>query len=79
MLGDVIIAEPGALLGFAGPRVIQDTIKQKLPEGFQTAEFCLDHGLIDHVVHRKDLKSVLNNIFNIIKNESSSKTAKVES
>jgi acetyl-CoA carboxylase carboxyl transferase subunit beta len=69
MLGDVIIAEPGALLGFAGPRVIEDTIKQKLPEGFQTAEFCLDHGLIDHVVHRKDLKSVLDNILTIIKNE----------
>jgi acetyl-CoA carboxylase carboxyl transferase subunit beta len=69
MLGDVIIAEPGALLGFAGPRVIEDTIKQKLPEGFQTAEFCLDHGLIDHVVHRKDLKNVLDNILTIIKNE----------
>jgi acetyl-CoA carboxylase carboxyl transferase subunit beta len=77
MLGDVIIAEPGALLGFAGPRVIQDTIKQKLPDGFQTAEFCLDHGLIDHVVHRKDLKNVLDNILTIIRNEPPVKTSKV--
>lgn len=69
MLGDIIIAELGALLGFAGPRVIEQTIQQKLPEGFQTAEFCVEHGLIDHVVHRKDLKKVLNNILTIIKNE----------
>jgi acetyl-CoA carboxylase carboxyl transferase subunit beta len=69
MLGDIIIAEPGALLGFAGPRVIEQTIQQRLPEGFQTAEFCLDHGLIDHVVHRHELKGVLNNIFTILKNK----------
>ena len=59
MLGDVIIAEPGALIGFAGPRVIQQTIKQKLPEGFQSAEFLLEHGLIDKIVKRKNLKKVL--------------------
>jgi len=69
MLGDIILAEPGALLGFAGPRVIEQTIKEKLPKGFQTAEFCLEHGLIDHVVHRSKLKAVLDNILTIIKNE----------
>lgn len=58
-LGDVIIAEPGALIGFAGPRVIEQTIRQKLPKGFQRAEFLLEHGLIDKVVERKDLKSVI--------------------
>ena len=56
MLGDLNIAEPGALIGFAGPRVIEQTIRQKLPEGFQTAEFLLQHGFLDAVVHRKELK-----------------------
>ena len=60
MLGDLNIAEPGALIGFAGPRVIEQTIRQKLPEGFQTAEFLLEHGFLDAVVHRKDLKAYLN-------------------
>jgi acetyl-CoA carboxylase carboxyl transferase subunit beta len=68
MLGDIILAEPGALIGFAGPRVIEQTIKQKLPEGFQTAEFLLEHGLIDNVVHRKDLKSSIVQLLNILKN-----------
>lgn len=58
-LGDVIIAEPGALIGFAGPRVIEQTIRQKLPSGFQRAEFLLQHGLIDLIVERKDLRRVL--------------------
>ena len=58
-LGDVNIAEPGALIGFAGPRVIEQTIRQKLPEGFQRAEFLLEHGMIDCVVHRRVLKSTL--------------------
>lgn len=58
-LGDIIVAEPGALIGFAGPRVIQQTIKQDLPEGFQRAEFLLDHGMVDMVVHRKELKGAL--------------------
>jgi acetyl-CoA carboxylase carboxyl transferase subunit beta len=58
-LGDFIIAEPKALIGFAGPRVIEQTIKQKLPEGFQRAEFLLRKGQIDMVVHRKDLKRTL--------------------
>lgn len=59
-LGDVIIAEPGALIGFAGPRVIQQTIKKELPEGFQRSEFMLGHGLVDMVVHRKDLRETVN-------------------
>jgi acetyl-CoA carboxylase carboxyl transferase subunit beta len=59
MLGDLNIAEPGALIGFAGPRVIEQTIRQKLPEGFQTSEFLLQHGMLDAVIHRKDLKSYI--------------------
>jgi acetyl-CoA carboxylase carboxyl transferase subunit beta len=59
MLGDLNIAEPGALIGFAGPRVIEQTIRQKLPSGFQRAEFLLDHGMLDAVVPRKDLKSYI--------------------
>ena len=59
MLGDVHIAEPGALIGFAGPRVIEQTIKEKLPEGFQRSEYLLEHGMIDMVVHRHDLKNKL--------------------
>ena len=56
MLGDVIIAEPGALIGFAGPRTIYETIKVELPEGFQRSEFLLEHGFIDMIVHRKELR-----------------------
>ncbi|MGH9470094.1 MAG: acetyl-CoA carboxylase, carboxyltransferase subunit beta [Terriglobia bacterium] len=59
MLGDLNIAEPGALIGFAGPRVIEQTIRQKLPEGFQRAEFLLEHGMLDAIVPRKELKSYL--------------------
>ncbi|HXX18812.1 MAG TPA: acetyl-CoA carboxylase, carboxyltransferase subunit beta [Candidatus Acidoferrum sp.] len=59
MLGDLNIAEPGAMIGFAGPRVIEQTIRQKLPEGFQTAEFLLEHGFLDAIVSRKDLKSYI--------------------
>jgi len=59
MLGDLNIAEPGALIGFAGPRVIEQTIRQKLPEGFQTSEFLVQHGMLDAVVHRKDMKSYI--------------------
>jgi acetyl-CoA carboxylase carboxyl transferase subunit beta len=59
MLGDLNVAEPGALIGFAGPRVIEQTIKQKLPEGFQRAEFLVQHGMLDAVVERKDLKEFL--------------------
>ena len=63
-LGDIILAEPGALIGFAGPRVIEQTINQKLPEGFQRAEFLLEHGFVDRIVERKDMK---NELFNILK------------
>ena len=59
MLGDAIIAEPGAVIGFAGPRVIKQTIGQDLPEGFQTSEFLLEHGMVDSVIHRKDLKNTV--------------------
>ncbi len=59
MLGDINIAEPGALIGFAGPRVIEQTIKKKLPPGFQRSEFLLEHGMIDYIVHRKHLKDQL--------------------
>jgi acetyl-CoA carboxylase carboxyl transferase subunit beta len=59
MLGDVHIAEPGALIGFAGPRVIEQTIREKLPEGFQRAEYLRDHGMVDMVVHRHDMRATL--------------------
>ena len=64
-LGDVIIAEPKALIGFAGPRVIEQTIRQKLPKGFQSSEFLLEHGLIDMVVERKELKGVISNLLSL--------------
>ncbi len=62
-LGDIILAEPGALIGFAGPRVIKETVNQELPEGFQRAEFLLEHGLIDAVVDRRELRSSLKMFF----------------
>ncbi len=62
MLGDLNIAEPGALIGFAGPRVIKETIKKDLPEGFQTAEFLLEHGFLDFIVNRKELKQKLSDL-----------------
>ncbi len=65
--GDVIIAEPGALIGFAGPRVIEQTIKQKLPEGFQSSEFVLQHGMVDMIVERNKLKSTIGRIIRIWK------------
>lgn len=66
-LGDIILAEPNALIGFAGPRVIEQTIKQKLPEGFQKSEFLLEHGFIDKIVERKDMKETLYNILQLHK------------
>ena len=66
MLGDIQIAEPGALIGFAGPRVIQDTIKEKLPEGFQRAEYLLEHGMIDMVVHRHKLPETLGRVLGLL-------------
>jgi acetyl-CoA carboxylase carboxyl transferase subunit beta len=59
MLGDVQIAEPGALIGFAGARVIEQTIREKLPEGFQRAEYLREHGMVDMVVHRHDMRATL--------------------
>jgi acetyl-CoA carboxylase carboxyl transferase subunit beta len=59
MLGDVILSEPKALVGFAGPRVIRETIGEELPEGFQTAEYLLEHGMVDQIVHRHELKDTL--------------------
>lgn len=65
MLGDIILAEPGALIGFAGQRVIEQTIKQQLPEGFQTAEFLLEHGFIDKIVTRQNLKLTLSRLIKL--------------
>ncbi|HLY42139.1 MAG TPA: acetyl-CoA carboxylase, carboxyltransferase subunit beta [Terracidiphilus sp.] len=69
MLGDLNIAEPGALIGFAGPRVIEQTIRQKLPEGFQRSEFLLEKGFLDAVVHRRDLKGYLQRALDFMKSE----------
>jgi acetyl-CoA carboxylase carboxyl transferase subunit beta len=66
MLGDVNIAEPKALIGFAGPRVIEQTIRQKLPEGFQRAEYLLEHGMIDSIVHRKELKQTIGRVLKML-------------
>jgi acetyl-CoA carboxylase carboxyl transferase subunit beta len=66
MLGDFNIAEPGALIGFAGPRVIRETIGKNLPDGFQSAEFVLDHGFLDFIVDRKDLKDKLTGLFKML-------------
>ena len=66
MLGDIIIAEKGSMIGFAGKRVIEETIKEKLPDDFQTAEYLLEHGMIDIVVHRKDLKKTLSRVLSKI-------------
>ncbi|MEO8584512.1 MAG: acetyl-CoA carboxylase, carboxyltransferase subunit beta, partial [Flavitalea sp.] len=68
MLGDLNIAEPGALIGFAGPRVIRETIKKDLPEGFQRSEFLLDHGFLDFIVHRKELKDKLAMLLRLFSN-----------
>ncbi|MBL7739387.1 MAG: acetyl-CoA carboxylase carboxyltransferase subunit beta [Chitinophagaceae bacterium] len=68
MLGDINIAEPGALIGFAGPRVIKETIKKDLPEGFQRSEFLLDHGFLDFIVARKDMKNKLATVLELFKN-----------
>ena len=61
-LGDIMLAEPGALIGFAGPRVIEQTIKEQLPEGFQRAEYLLDHGFLDQIVRRNEWRAVLSQL-----------------
>jgi len=68
MLGDINIAEPGALIGFAGPRVVKDTTGQDLPEDFQTAEFLLEHGFLDFIVNRKELKDKVNLYIDLVMN-----------
>ena len=68
MLGDINIAEPGALIGFAGPRVIKETIKKDLPKGFQTSEFLLDHGFLDFIVPRAELKTKIGDVLKLFKN-----------
>ncbi|TDI60196.1 MAG: acetyl-CoA carboxylase carboxyltransferase subunit beta [Alphaproteobacteria bacterium] len=69
MLGDIQIAEPGALIGFAGPRVIEDTIREKLPDGFQRAEYLFEHGMVDMVVHRHELRDALAGIIMLLTNQ----------
>jgi len=69
MLGDINISEPGALIGFAGPRVVRDTTGKELPDGFQTAEFVLDHGFLDFITHRRDLKNQVNKYIDLISNQ----------
>jgi acetyl-CoA carboxylase carboxyl transferase subunit beta len=68
MLGDINIGEPGALIGFAGPRVVKDTTGKDLPEGFQTAEFLLEHGFLDFITPRKELKDKINLYIDLIQN-----------
>ncbi len=68
MLGDINIAEPGALIGFAGPRIVKDTTGKDLPEGFQTSEFLLEHGFLDFIVHRKNLKNQVNQYLDLVLN-----------
>ena len=75
MLGDIHIAEPNALIGFAGPRVIENTIKENLPDGFQKSEYLLDHGMLDMVSHRKDLKNNITSILDILTNSENQKSA----
>ncbi len=69
MLGDINIAEPGALIGFAGPRIVRDTTGKELPEGFQTSEFLLEHGFLDFITHRKELKNRVNQYIDLITNQ----------
>jgi acetyl-CoA carboxylase carboxyl transferase subunit beta len=69
MLGDIIIAEPKAMIGFAGPRVIKETIRAELPEGFQRAEYLLEHGMIDLIVERRDLRHTLASLLNMLQSE----------
>jgi len=76
MLGDVIVAEPKALIGFAGPRVIEQTIRQKLPEGFQRSEFLLQHGMVDSIVKRQDMKEMLGRLVALLGPQDRANTAR---
>jgi acetyl-CoA carboxylase carboxyl transferase subunit beta len=77
MLGDIHVSEPGALIGFAGPRVIENTIREKLPEGFQRAEYLLDHGMVDMVVHRHKMRDSLGRILKLLTRKASRAVATV--
>jgi acetyl-CoA carboxylase carboxyl transferase subunit beta len=66
MIGDVVIAEPGALIGFAGPRVIEQTVRQTLPEGFQRAEFLVEHGAVDMIVDRREMRDRLASLMTLL-------------
>jgi acetyl-CoA carboxylase carboxyl transferase subunit beta len=77
MLGDIHIAEPGALIGFAGPRVIKQTIGQDLPEGFQRSEFLLEHGFVDTIVHRHELKNRLSGMLRFFNHQNNNKAKAV--
>jgi acetyl-CoA carboxylase carboxyl transferase subunit beta len=66
-LGDLIVAEPKAMIGFAGARVIRETTQQELPKGFQTAEFLLEHGLIDHIIPRKEMRTKLSSVLEYLR------------
>jgi acetyl-CoA carboxylase carboxyl transferase subunit beta len=78
MLGDLNLAEPGALIGFAGPRVIRETIKKDLPEGFQTSEFLLEHGFLDFIIDRSELRSKLSLVLRLLANQQQSRPEQVE-
>ena len=69
MLGDIAIAEPGAVIGFAGPRVIEETIRERLPEGFQRSEYLRDHGMVDMVVHRRRLRETLSMLLSLLRDK----------
>ena len=75
MLGDIQIAEPSAMIGFAGKRVIQDTVREELPEGFQTAEYLRDHGMVDMVVHRAELPATIGRLLSLLRNRKGPETA----
>jgi len=79
MLGDVIIAEPKALIGFAGPRVIEQTIREKLPKGFQRSEFLLEHGMVDMVVDRREIRQTIIRLLNFMMNDEITKNRKAQS
>src|SRR5438094_10399407 len=78
MLGDVIIAEPKALIGFAGPRVIEQTIRQKLPKDFQKSEFLLEHGMLDAIVDRREMRDFIIKLLNFMMNPDISSVSEIE-
>ena len=78
MLGDLNIAEPGALIGFAGPRVIEQTIRQKLPKDFQKSEFLLEHGMVDAIVDRREIRAYIIKLLNFMLNPEISSSSEIE-